>query len=157
MPTPKITSSIRSGSIPARSTAAFITWAASRSGAVALKAPRWALPIGVRAVETMTASRAMAGPFKGVRASPVSPYQFFYFFGSLMTQSRTGLNMALFMVDIINAINHTHAYSNNKSPGEDPYESQASTCDENAGERCCVRRSGRRRSRPGARGLRRRA
>ena len=55
-PTPRITSSTSAGSTPARLTACAITWAPSVGPVVMLKAPRWALPIGVRAVETITAS-----------------------------------------------------------------------------------------------------
>src|SRR3712207_5869118 len=55
-------SSTSAGAMPARSTAARIACAASVGDGVALNAPRYALPIGVRAVETMTASRlAMSG------------------------------------------------------------------------------------------------
>jgi hypothetical protein len=53
---PSTTSSTSPGSIPARSTACFTTWPPSVAPCVMLKAPRNALPIGVRAVETMTAS-----------------------------------------------------------------------------------------------------
>jgi hypothetical protein len=53
---PRITSSTSAGSTPARSTALAITWPARVAPCVLLKAPRYALPIGVRAVETMTAS-----------------------------------------------------------------------------------------------------
>ena len=53
---PSTTSSTSAGSIPARSTACFTTWPPSVAPCVMLKAPRNALPIGVRAVDTMTAS-----------------------------------------------------------------------------------------------------
>ena len=53
---PSTTSSTSAGSIPARSTACLTTWPPSVAPWVMLKAPRNALPIGVRAVDTMTAS-----------------------------------------------------------------------------------------------------
>src|SRR5215475_4237788 len=62
MPHPIITSSTSPGSMPARSTACLTTWPPSTAPCVMLKAPRNALPIGVRAVETMTAS-GMPGSF----------------------------------------------------------------------------------------------
>src|SRR4051812_6449575 len=54
---PRITSSISPGSTRARLTASAIACPARACGWVSLKAPRNALPIGVRAVETMTAWR----------------------------------------------------------------------------------------------------
>ncbi len=51
------TSSISPRIEPARFTAARMAWPASVWRGVSLKAPRNALPIGVRAVETITASR----------------------------------------------------------------------------------------------------
>src|SRR3954452_22154256 len=54
---PRITSSISAGSMRARLTASAIACPARACGWVSLKAPRNALPIGVRAVETMTAWR----------------------------------------------------------------------------------------------------
>src|SRR5215475_1140416 len=56
MAQPITTSSTSPGSRPARSTACLTTWPPSTAPWVMLKAPRNALPIGVRAVETMTAS-----------------------------------------------------------------------------------------------------
>ena len=56
---PRITSSTSPGSSRARSTACRIACPAMVAPWVLLNAPRYALPIGVRAVETMTAS-AMA-------------------------------------------------------------------------------------------------
>src|SRR5438034_1307540 len=53
---PRITSSTSAPSTPALASAARITWPPSTGASVSLKAPRKALPIGVRAVETMTAS-----------------------------------------------------------------------------------------------------
>src|SRR3954469_1955500 len=53
---PSTTSSTSAGSIPARSTACFTTWPPSVAPCVMLNAPRKALPIGVRAVDTITAS-----------------------------------------------------------------------------------------------------
>jgi hypothetical protein len=53
---PMITSSTSAGSMPARDTASFTTWAPSVAPWVMLKAPRQDLHSGVRAVETMTAS-----------------------------------------------------------------------------------------------------
>ena len=53
---PRITSSISPSSILARSAACLMTCAAMSAACVSLKIPRNALPIGVRAVETMTAS-----------------------------------------------------------------------------------------------------
>src|SRR5262249_20788144 len=53
---PKMTSSTSEGSTPARLTASFTTCPPSVAPWVLLKAPRYALPIPVRAVETMTAS-----------------------------------------------------------------------------------------------------
>src|SRR5438552_5292828 len=55
------TSSTSPGSRPARRTACAITWPPTAAPCVLLKAPRYARPIGVRAVETMTAS-AMGSP-----------------------------------------------------------------------------------------------
>src|SRR5439155_20945394 len=54
---PMITSSTSAGSTFARSIAARIGCAASVGEGVALNAPRYALPMPVRAVETITASR----------------------------------------------------------------------------------------------------
>ncbi|BEL87442.1 hypothetical protein SM12VA4_41030 [Serratia marcescens] len=54
---PSTTSSTSLPTIPARSTACLIACPASVADGVALKAPRYALPIGVRAVEIITASR----------------------------------------------------------------------------------------------------
>src|SRR5258707_574564 len=56
MAQPITTSSTSPGSTPARSTACLTTWPPSTAPWVMLKAPRNALPIGVRAVETITAS-----------------------------------------------------------------------------------------------------
>ncbi|SPA54535.1 exported protein of unknown function [Cupriavidus taiwanensis] len=53
---PISTSSTSAGSTPARSTTARTTWPPSTGASVSLKAPRKALPIGVRATATMTAS-----------------------------------------------------------------------------------------------------
>src|SRR5262245_21198118 len=53
---PMTTSSISPGSMRARSTAWRMTWDKSVGDLMLLSAPRNALPIGVRAVETMTAS-----------------------------------------------------------------------------------------------------
>src|SRR5580704_13945690 len=54
---PRTTSSTLSGSMPARSTAELTACAANSWACVLLKAPRYALPIGVRANATITASR----------------------------------------------------------------------------------------------------
>ena len=54
---PITTSSTSAPSMPARFTAWAMAWPASVGDGVALNAPRNALPIGVRAVETITASR----------------------------------------------------------------------------------------------------
>src|SRR6266853_1732308 len=62
MAQPIITSSTSPGSTPERATACLTTWPPSTAPWVMLKAPRNALPIGVRAVETMTAS-GMLGSF----------------------------------------------------------------------------------------------
>src|SRR5712692_2017167 len=62
MAQPITTSSTSPGSTPARSTACLTTWPPSTAPWVMLKAPRNALPIGVRAVETITAS-GMLGSF----------------------------------------------------------------------------------------------
>src|SRR5438093_1307255 len=53
---PITTSSTSPGSIPARFTAWAMTWPPMAAPCVLLNAPRYARPIGVRAVETMTAS-----------------------------------------------------------------------------------------------------
>ena len=53
---PRITSSTSPSSTLARSAACLITCAPMSAPCVSLKMPRNALPIGVRAVETMTAS-----------------------------------------------------------------------------------------------------
>src|SRR3989475_8615471 len=53
---PMTTSSTSPGSIPARFTAWAMTWPPMAAPCVLLNAPRYARPIGVRAVETMTAS-----------------------------------------------------------------------------------------------------
>src|SRR5882762_3152886 len=53
---PMTTSSTSPGSRPARLTACAMTWPPTAAPCVLLKAPRYARPIGVRAVETMTAS-----------------------------------------------------------------------------------------------------
>ena len=53
---PKIHSSTSARSIPARSTAALTATAPKLAPRKLLKAPRYALPIGVLAVETITAS-----------------------------------------------------------------------------------------------------
>jgi len=59
-------SSTSAGSTPARWMAWRATWPDIAGASVSLKAPRKALPIGVRATETMTASRKgmllMLGP-----------------------------------------------------------------------------------------------
>src|SRR4051794_30022186 len=55
-PQPITTSSTSPGSTPARSTACLITCPPISAPCVRLNAPRIAFPIGVRAVETMTAS-----------------------------------------------------------------------------------------------------
>src|SRR5699024_2676812 len=59
-PQPKTTSSMASGSMPARSTAARIAKAANVGPWVILSSPRPALVSGVRAVETITAWRVIA-------------------------------------------------------------------------------------------------
>src|SRR5258705_3013041 len=59
-PQPRTTSSTASVSKPARSNAALMACAARACPWVLLKAPRYALPMGVRATETMTASRMSA-------------------------------------------------------------------------------------------------
>src|SRR5436190_6707995 len=64
---PSITSSTSPGSIPARSTACFTTSPPRVAPCVMLKAPRNALPIGVRAVETMTASGITRSSFVSAR------------------------------------------------------------------------------------------
>src|SRR5699024_4525776 len=51
----RTTCSIPAGSTPERSTAWRIAWPASSCDCVLLNAPRYALPMGVRAVDTMTA------------------------------------------------------------------------------------------------------
>ncbi|MCY1496833.1 hypothetical protein D9M68_307830 [compost metagenome] len=56
IPVPMTRSSISAASMPARSTAARMAKEAMVGAVVALKAPRNALPMGVRAVERMTAS-----------------------------------------------------------------------------------------------------
>src|SRR5262245_9680444 len=53
---PMMRSSISPGSSPARLITSLITGAARVGAVVSLKAPRYALPMGVRAVDTMTAS-----------------------------------------------------------------------------------------------------
>src|SRR5262245_33633889 len=53
---PMVTSSTWPGSMPARFTAWAMTWPPMSAPWVSLKAPRTALPLGGRAVETMTAS-----------------------------------------------------------------------------------------------------
>ena len=53
---PRITSSTSARSILARSAACLMTWAPRSAPWVSLNTPRKAFPIGVRAVETMTAS-----------------------------------------------------------------------------------------------------
>ena len=53
---PMITSSISAPSMPARATAWRIAWPISVGDLMLLSAPRNARPIGVRAVDTMTAS-----------------------------------------------------------------------------------------------------
>src|SRR5690606_16079952 len=53
---PMMTSSTSAGSMPARATAARMACAPSVGASVLLNAPRYALPIGVRAVDTITAS-----------------------------------------------------------------------------------------------------
>src|SRR5262245_45300251 len=60
---PSTTSSTCAGSMPARLTACAITWPPSSAPCVRLKAPRTARPIGVRAVETMTASTMVTFSF----------------------------------------------------------------------------------------------
>src|SRR4051812_22453224 len=85
---PSITSSTSPGSIPARSTACLITCPPSVAPCVTLNAPRNALPIGVRAVVTITASdiprslkknlRRLYGRIAGERAA---------FIGKLVQQS----------------------------------------------------------------------
>ncbi|SKX89324.1 Uncharacterised protein [Mycobacteroides abscessus subsp. abscessus] len=57
MAAPSTTSSTSPPSIPARDTAWAMACPASSCAWVLLNAPRYAFPIGVRAVETMTASR----------------------------------------------------------------------------------------------------
>jgi hypothetical protein len=57
---PMTTSSTSAGSMPERFTASRMAWAPRVGAAVLLNAPRYALPIGVRAVATITAS-FMAG------------------------------------------------------------------------------------------------
>src|SRR5690606_7073651 len=64
--TPITTSSTSSPATPARSTAWRIAWAVRVGDLMLLSAPRVARPIGVRAVETMTASR-----MKSLRSSVV--------------------------------------------------------------------------------------
>ena len=59
---PSTTSSTSPGSMPARSTACLTTWPPSVAPWVMLNAPRNALPIGVRAVDTMTASDMLSLP-----------------------------------------------------------------------------------------------
>src|SRR5438552_576204 len=58
---PMTTSSISSPATPARRTAWSITWPSNVGDFVLLKAPLYARAIGVRAVETMTASLMMSG------------------------------------------------------------------------------------------------
>src|SRR5262249_35670899 len=57
MAAPRITSSTSAGSTRARSSAARMACAAIVGASRSFRAPRYALPMGVRAVETMTASR----------------------------------------------------------------------------------------------------
>src|SRR5688572_21403868 len=64
---PMVTSSTSPGSMPARFTAWATTWPPISAPWVRLKAPRTALPMGVRAVETMTASTMAWGPLLGAR------------------------------------------------------------------------------------------
>src|SRR5215218_1440308 len=59
---PMTTSSTSAGSRPARPTAWAMAWPPSAWAWVSLKAPRYARPIGVRAVETMTAERMVVLP-----------------------------------------------------------------------------------------------
>ncbi len=59
---PRITSSTSPSSTLARSAACLMTWAPMSAPWVSLKTPRKALPIGVRAVETMTASAMIFPP-----------------------------------------------------------------------------------------------
>ena len=63
-PQPKTTSSTSPGEIPARSMAARMTCAAMSAPCVRFRAPRKALPIGVRALATITACLVMtsSGP-----------------------------------------------------------------------------------------------
>src|SRR4051794_12575572 len=59
---PMTASSMSPGSSPARSTACLMTWPPISAPWVRLKAPRMARPIGVRAVDTMTASTMVLVP-----------------------------------------------------------------------------------------------
>ena len=59
---PMITSSISAPSMPARRTAWRIAWPISVGDLMLLSAPRNARPIGVRAVDTMTASLMASFP-----------------------------------------------------------------------------------------------
>ena len=70
---PRTTSSTSSGSMPARSTARAMTCPAMTAPWVALKAPRNALPIGVRAVETITASAITSIPQYTLSPTPECP------------------------------------------------------------------------------------
>ena len=63
---PNTTSSTSAGSIFARATASRSESAPRVGALVLLNAPRTAFPIGVRAVETMTALRMMVTPGKGL-------------------------------------------------------------------------------------------
>src|SRR4051812_46376110 len=90
-----IRSSMRPGSMPERSTAAFTEKAASCGPGVALNSPRWDLASGVRAVETMTASRMVVLLFNrlclcGSRrsGSPVQALEIAAFLQQLYQQRR---------------------------------------------------------------------
>ncbi|CFW30410.1 Uncharacterised protein [Bordetella pertussis] len=65
-----MTSSTSPASRPARRTAWRMAWAPRSAPCVRLSAPRRALPIGVRAVDTMTASSIFESPVENVPVMP---------------------------------------------------------------------------------------
>ena len=74
MAQPITTSSTSAPSSPARRTASRMTWPPKVGALVLLNAPRNALPIGVRAVETMTASFIMGLPDTGGHCKPLDAW-----------------------------------------------------------------------------------
>src|SRR5881409_2696269 len=97
---PRTTSSTSPGSRRARLTAFAMTWPAMAAPCVLLKAPRYALPIGVRAVETMTAS-AMKVSLWWCSGGDIIPAAMTYFAALVVDGALAGALYALLALSFV--------------------------------------------------------